>query len=48
MTLEEQVRRAVVSGWGNSVLMPGDVAKIEAIVREVVQTFTPIRDPGHG
>lgn len=44
MTLEDQVRLAVGIGWGCPILTPRDIARYEAIVREVVKAFTPIRE----
>jgi hypothetical protein len=47
MTLEEQVRQAVARGWchdaNSSKVMDVDLAN--AIVEEVVKTFTPTQYP---
>ncbi len=50
MSLEEQVMQAVARGWchpenAHKVM---DVDLANAIAAEVVKSFTPTRDSGHG
>jgi hypothetical protein len=50
MTMEQQVREAVARGWCHekNAHKEMDVDLADAIAAEVVKSFTPARDPGHG
>jgi hypothetical protein len=47
MSMEQQVREAVERALGDRRAEMTN-GLLEAIVAEVVKSFTPVRDPGHG